>query len=121
MYKHLVKTLPVELMGLNIKEWDEDLPGWVPVEDIFFEITNPDSVFMPNYGLRGYFHYYNQFNKPRFVIDDAGPNILYVSGMPKDTPVEDHLKFRMPNPVWLYCYQDIKIKYLIQVIDTNLQ
>lgn len=121
MYKHLVRTLPVEMMGLEIMEWGEKIPGYVTTEEIFEEIVNPDSPFIPDFAIRGYFHYYSQFTKPKFLIEPDGPHILYVSAMPKDTPVEDHLRFRVINPIWLYCWQDNKVKYLIQVNDIHIK
>lgn len=117
MYKHLVKTLPVNFMGLEIIKEDEIFPSYITVEEFMEEIINPDSPFIPNYALRGYFHYYNQFTKPKFIIDPHGPNILYTSAMPKETPREDHLKFRVGTPIWLYCWQDNKVKYLTQVVN----
>lgn len=119
MYKHLVKTLPLELMGLEIIEWDEKIPDYITTEEIFDEIVNPDSPFIPDFALRGYFHYYNQFTKPRFIISSDGPHILFISAMPKDIPREDHLKFRVNSPIWLYCWQDNRVKYLIQVAENS--
>ena len=120
MYKFLVKTLPIEFTGLRIKEWDEEIPSWVQVEDLMDEIINPDGPFVPDYGIRGYYHYYNNHTPPLFFIDSNGPHMLYLSGIPKITPGDDHLRFRINNPLYLYCWEDTKIKYVTQIIDTTI-
>lgn len=117
MYRHLVKTLPIEFTGLDLVEWDEVKPSYLLVSDVMDELVNPDSPFLPDFGIRGYYHYYNNFTKPKFIIDPDGPNILYVSAMPKETLEEDHLRFRVKNPLYLYCWADTKAKYITQVTE----
>lgn len=134
MYQLFVGSLPigVEFTGLSIRdpflifqelelldrEYNPNraLAEYIPVEEICAKSINAP-YYHPSYVLRGTYINGNQFNQI-FEIDPLGKHLLCFTGRPLG---DDNPKFRLENSLYRYYWQDNKIGYLTQIIESNPQ
>ena len=91
-------------------------PELYQVEDLAFDCGIRSNQYIPDYAIKGYFKVDKNRLYPVFIENTNGPHLLYISGMPKNIPIDERNKFRFPNPVWLSYWEDRYIGYLFQVV-----
>ena len=91
-------------------------PELYQVEDLAFDCGMRSNQYIPDYAIKGYFKVDENMLHPVFIENIDGPHLLYISGMPRNIPVEEKNKFRFPNPIWLSYWEDRYIGYLFQVV-----
>lgn len=91
-------------------------PELYQVEDLAFDCGIRSNQYIPDYAIKGYFKVDKYMLHPVFIENTNGPHLLYISGMPRNIPIDERNKFRFPNPVWLSYWEDRYIGYLFQVV-----
>lgn len=91
-------------------------PELYQVEDLAFDCGIRSNQYIPDYAIKGYFKVDENMLHPVFIENTNGSHLLYISGMPRNIPIDERNKFRFPNPVWLSYWEDRYIGYLFQVV-----
>lgn len=119
MFKYAVDTLPLEFTGLNFRDSDGyNIAPETLVSEIMEPVCRDGNPFLPDYGIRGFFHNRGIAGESIFQIDPRGLYLLYVTGKPhiEDYPEDDRFKFHDSDSLWSHYWEDNKVGYLIQII-----
>lgn len=119
MYQEKVKTLTLDkanivfcILGENQKEIEISLN--YQVSDWLYKLYGT-GIYGPDYGISGYFRQENKFSRVIFIINDNGPDKLFVTGVDK-TNDNDKVKIRFINPKFISYFEDNELGYLFQII-----
>lgn len=119
MYSEKVKTLTLDkanitfcILGEKGKEVEISLNYLV--SDWLYHLGY-NWVYGPDYGISGYFRQENKFSKVVFIINDNGPDKLFVTGIKKDQK-QDKENIRFENTKFISYFEDTEYGYLFQII-----
>lgn len=113
MYREHLKTLYLNKSSLIFRnEYGTLLSRDIEVGEYCKE-TNFEGDTMPDFYCRGFFRKINKGLKNEFILSEKGPNILYLTGLPK---IEKELApYRITNAIYTSYWQDTSKAYLFQV------
>lgn len=86
------------------------------VEDLAFDCSIRSNPYLPDYAIKGYFKIDKYMQNPVFIENTNGPHLLYITGIPKNIPEIEKIKFRFSKYIWLSYWEDNHIGYLFQVV-----
>lgn len=126
MFPELVMNLTLDKMGISFSNLKEigtkpemvlvsDLlsPLWLPTQD------DPRDVYGPDFFTKGDFRYQNHFMKNIFHISEDGNDILFVTGIPKNSSENILSMVKIPNAKFITYWEDSQIGYLTQIINVE--
>lgn len=118
MYSDQVKTLtldktPIIISILDANGREIEISRDYMVQDWFYKLPN-NVIGAPDYGISGYFRQENKFMRSVFIIQDNGPDKLYVTGFKLGDPNKD--RFRLMSSIYITYFQDKEYGYYFQVV-----
>lgn len=119
MFSELVSTLTLDKTRIiypNFSINHLDIRK-IMVGDLFKPWDTNGNHTYPDYYIRG--HYYNEdhYSKNIFRIDEYGPDIMYITGVPKNYNIGiDNFKYPYPYAKYMTYFEDSEIGYLIQIV-----
>lgn len=126
MFPELVMNLTLDKIGIcfpNLKSIGTQ-PEMVLVSDLLTPlwlptIDDPRDEYSPDFFIKGNFRYQNHFMKDIFTISEEGKDILFITGIPKNSSENLLSMVKIPNAKFMTYWEDSKIGYLTQIIDTE--
>lgn len=126
MFPELVMNLTLDKIGIcfsNLKSIGTQ-PEMVLVSDLLTPlwlptIDDPRDEYSPDFFIKGNFMYQNHFMKNIFTISEEGKDILFITGIPKNSSENLLSMVKIPNAKFMTYWEDSKIGYLTQIVDTE--
>lgn len=94
-------------------------PEKVLVEDLFIELSQEGSPFLPHFGIMGHLQSYPETDHDLFYLDPEGPHILFITGIyPRislKVPPIIQDRYKTKDHFWFTYWEDTQQGYLFQI------
>lgn len=129
MFPGKVATVTLDKSRISFNHTGEGIWAMIPdierilVEDVGIDCSLRSMPYLPDYVIQGYFTMDPDRLHPVYTVNHKGPDLLYVTGIPKSMSPSEKEKFLFFNRKWLSYWEDKYFGYIFQVVsrDTALQ
>lgn len=125
MFTEKVATVTLDKSRISFNPTGDGIWTMIPdierilVEDVGIDCSLRSMPYLPDYVIQGYFLMDPDRLHPVYTVNREGPDLLYVTGIPKSIPHSEKEKFLLPDLKWLSYWEDKYTGYLFQVISRD--